>query len=190
MASEDDVNDGPEEEGLEFNLIRSAKQPKAGPPLDAEGGILYDTGRLPLNKLGSGLWVRLVKDRGLELEKAACLYGVNQAKGIVSVYPVDPLAAVEKPTPFRLTGVRQDRVSLHIGPVFEEVPELRPAGKRSVVVSRVKDKSGTPCLAIYLNIAQAKRTNRRAGTGGAAATAVPDEAAAPGAEPEDDETEE
>lgn len=176
MANEDDEKDGQEEEGLEFEMIEPTKQPKPGPALDTEGGTLHPTGLLPLNKLGSGLWINLVKDRGLEPEKAACKYGVNKEKGIVSAYPVNPMA-VKKPTPFRLTGARKDRVSLHIGPVFDLVNDLRPAGKRSVVVSRVKDKNGTPCLAIYLTIAQTKRSNRRA-----AAKPGPEAEAAPSAD--------
>ncbi len=178
MAPENEPND----EGLEFERIQGSRGSGSASTPDTEGGTLHPTGLLPLNKKGSALWAGIIRDQGLHEDKAACVYGYNKAKNVVSVYAVDPLSD-QDPTAFRWIGKKKEKVSLHIGPVFDQVPDIRPTGKRSVVVSRIKDKSGTPCLAIYLNIALVRRTNRRG-----PAKQVPDGNAAPGADPgaEDD----
>lgn len=184
MAPENGANNG--EEGLEFEMVESTQELTSGAAPDTEGGLLHSSGRLQLNTLGSEEWAALIREAGLHLDKAACLFGTNKAKGVVAAYPVDPLRPDIKPTPFRWTGPKKELASLHLGPVFKDVPELKPTGKRSVVVSRIKDKNGTPCLAIYLNIALAKRTNRRG-----PAKEGPAQEAAPGADSgAEDESEE
>lgn len=84
-------------------------------------------------------------------------FGVHAESGSVAVF-------VEKPPYAGAAGItlsRNDKVvSFHLGPVFEQYPDLRPAQRIKPIVTLDKD-GGKDCLSIQIKGAPAWRTTSR-----------------------------
>jgi hypothetical protein len=161
VADQDDASLG----GLDFDDVQTTPDVNVGATRDPAGATLFVTGMAKGNTECTELWVELCTENGLDPKEAVSEMGTNKARKLVQIRAVAELKA-QKPVPVRWYGARNHLVSWHLGGVFEEHPDLRPAGRRSVTVIKTTDSKGRPCLVVSLQTALPKR---RVGRGNAAA---------------------
>jgi hypothetical protein len=125
---------------------------------NTEGGTLYPTGRLPVNAEASDIWRQLVQECGLPADNHLCKFAVHKPSRTVAAYPVPhgtPNCAPVRINPHKTAA---DTLTFYLGGVFEEHPELRPTGKRTVTVVADTDQNGRPIMVISLASSLQART--------------------------------
>lgn len=152
-------------EGLEFEPVTTTPEANGGAQPDPSGFTVYPSGLSKGNTKATQLWIELCSDLGLDPKTAVADMGAIKARKLVQVKAMDQLKA-KSPVATRWYGVRKDLLALHLGGVYQEHPELRPAGRRTATVTRTKDKKGVPCLVISLATALPKRVLARAKAAG------------------------
>lgn len=112
---------------------------------------------------GSGWLFQTAKVKGLNKEEFVVWFGVDEESGCVGIY-------TEAPGYPESTMIRVKRggkaVQLHLGPVFEEHPDLRPSVKVDAMCTLERDDQGREVVSIQLrgaipHIAIARDTSSR-----------------------------
>lgn len=142
--------------GPNFRPVIKTISVSGGARRDASGSTVNPSGLTPLNMNGSLIWMDLVKAAGLTLKESGAFFEADPDLQMVSATPLAPGTPGIMPV-----RVNESVVTMHLGGVFEEYPQLRPTGRRAVTVTRGKDSQGRDCVVFLLGQAMTKRTTSR-----------------------------
>jgi len=115
---------------------------------DPAGILVGRTGLSKYNVGGTEMMDGVARKLGLDPKNFSVTFGVNEAAGVIAVYPVVTLeGAVNsvRHSPKRRTA------SIHLGRVFEDYPELRPTANRDCDLFPGPDGEGKDCVMIVVN---------------------------------------
>lgn len=121
-----------------------------------ESGTIRPTGHTLLNVNGTVIWDEVCLTSAIDFERAAARFEVDEPGQLVAVYPI--ISGSEKNEgvgPVR--RYKKRTASMHLGGVFKEHKNLRPAGNIEAIVSHQVDDDGKHFMLIDLGLAVTKR---------------------------------
>jgi hypothetical protein len=156
MADPKPMPTGPDDEGLEFELVEGESE-SSGPLRNCLVTIEV-TGLTTCNAGASTLVDRLVGARpGDDIKMVR--FGVDKVRKTIAVY-----LATEKDkrkTTIRRSGEKRKTVSFHLRDVWEQYPELRPTRRTECKAMSIVDKKGVPCVILTLGAGWEKRRGKK-----------------------------
>ncbi len=120
--------------------------------------VVKRTGFGGLNAAAHKLYLVSCRQLGIDPDQAAAELGVSEDESLVTV------RLVEQGTPGSVpirNYMRYRICTVHLGPVFEEYPDLIPEGKVACPVYLDENEAGEPILSIAIKGGVAVQTRRR-----------------------------
>lgn len=139
-----------------FTPITETVPTVGGANRDPAGATAHRSGRTALNAAGSDLWNSLCLAAGFKKEEVGASFEADVQEQVVAVRP-----AREGDGLMPVRWQSDASVTIYLGGCYQQLPILRPSGKKDVTVAVGSDSQGRPALLVFLKIALPKRTIAR-----------------------------
>lgn len=143
----------PLQQGLSFRRGQVQNNWRSVLRRNAANVVMEKTGNSSCNAGMMAALDAMARSQGLDPSHYTVAWGVNEEKGIISLYPSRPDAADTLPVIREGKGKGGGRASIHLGPALMDAPTLRPAMRSRCVAAPSVDQNGDPCVVIILSAA-------------------------------------